>query len=94
MIAIGKSIELRVPVTLAPGRTCGVLKRKTVVLQHVATYEELLGIFGTVEHGVERYSSTRSLLNEGITELHVVGACRERHIAYGKGHGSSNYFMM
>ncbi len=94
LVAVGHSVHLGVPVADTPGSTCSILKRQAVVLQHVESYEELLRVFSTAEHGVERHGSTRSLLDEGVTELDVVGACRERHAANHQRHYSRNDFMM
>ena len=94
LVAVGKSIHLRVPVTGTPRSLGGVLKRQAVVLQHVQSDEELLGVFGTVEHGVERYRSTGRLLNEGVTELHGVGTGCERHTANHQRHNPCYDFMM
>ena len=88
MIAVSQRIQFTVPVTLTPRRACRIFVRQAIVLLYIASYEELFGVFSTVEHSVHGYSSTWSFLDKSITELHAVGACRKCHGTQGNRHDS------
>ena len=53
LVAVGQRVHLRIPVTGTPRGLGGILEGQTIVLQHIATYKELLGVFGTGKHRVE-----------------------------------------
>ena len=94
LIAVGQCVHLRVPVTDTPRCLGRILEGQTIVLQHIATYKELLGVFGTGKHRVERDSSTRGLLDETVAELHIVGTCRNCHASDDQRHNPCYDFMM
>ena len=94
LVAVGHGIIFGIPVTGTPGGLSCIFERQSIILQHIESHEELLGVLSTSKYRVERYRSTGSLLDEGITELDFVGTSRERHTTNHERHYSRNNFMM
>ena len=75
------------------GVTVTRLERQTVVLVLINTGQELLGIFCTIEDGINGNIATRSLFYEGISKLDLLSTTRHRRTDNGCKNDSSEYIV-
>ena len=69
------------------------LERQTIVLVLINTSQELLGIFCTIEDGINGNIATRSLFDEGISKLDLLCTTRHRRTDNGSKNDSSEYIV-